>query len=207
MKNFLTKTLNILLVIISLFVYQHYALERQAVVDAYEEEQLEAENLAAQYRKDEEEAEKLYNEALNAAMNPESTVSAEPVIITGYREGTYRETAQGFGGDIILDVVISNDAVTDVRFISYENEDAAYFEQAITVVDEVIKRGNTDGVDTVSGATFSSGGILDAIDMALEEAWFEESCVIEEQTPDDSGASGSSDAAAADANPEGEGTA
>ena len=48
-------------------------------------------------------------------------------------------------------------------------DDAAFFNRAKAVVDSVIKKQSVE-VDTVSGATYSSKGILEAIENALKEA-------------------------------------
>lgn len=53
--------------------------------------------------------------------------------------------------------------------VSAEKEDAAYFEAAQGVIDEILEMQSTD-VDVVSGATFSSNGILGAVEDALGKA-------------------------------------
>ena len=64
-----------------------------------------------------------------------------------YKDGTYTGEAEGYGGTIQVE----------------------YLSQAESVIDSILSAQSTD-VDTVSGATFSSTGILNAVDAALGKA-------------------------------------
>lgn len=86
-----------------------------------------------------------------------------------YADGTYTGEAQGYGGPVKMEVTIENGQITDCTVLSAEKEDTAYFDAAQGVIDEVLDE-QTAEVDTVSGATFSSKGILGAVEDALEQA-------------------------------------
>ena len=86
-----------------------------------------------------------------------------------YKDGTYTGEAQGYGGTIQVEVTLSGDEITSVNVVSAPGEDSAYLSQAESVIDSIIGAQSTD-VDTVSGATFSSTGILNAVDEALGKA-------------------------------------
>lgn len=86
-----------------------------------------------------------------------------------YADGTYTGTAQGFGGPITVQVTVSGGKITDVTILSAGGETASYFSQAQGVISRIISSGSPN-VDTVSGATFSSNGILNAIKRALSSA-------------------------------------
>ena len=85
-----------------------------------------------------------------------------------YPDGTYYGTAEGYLGDITVAVVIQNQTIQSVEILSNE-DDAAYFDRAKVVANRVVNQ-QTTGVDTVSGATYSSRGILHAIQAALDAA-------------------------------------
>ena len=68
-----------------------------------------------------------------------------------------------------MEVTIEHGQITDCTVLSAEKEDTAYFDAAQGVIDEVLDE-QTAEVDTVSGATFSSRGILGAVEDALEQA-------------------------------------
>ena len=86
-----------------------------------------------------------------------------------YKDGTYTGEAQGYGGTIQIEVTLSGDEITSINVVSAPGEDSAYLSQAESVIDSIIGAQSTD-VDTVSGATFSSTGILNAVDEALGKA-------------------------------------
>lgn len=86
-----------------------------------------------------------------------------------YIDGIYEGEADGYGGTVIVQVSIENDTLKELNIISAEKEDKAYFDAAIAVIDSILEKQSTD-VDTVSGATFSSNGIIYATENALRKA-------------------------------------
>ena len=54
--------------------------------------------------------------------------------------------------------------------VTETSDDEAFFNLAMDVVKKVIRTQKTDDVDTVSGATYSSKGLLNAIKNALKQA-------------------------------------
>lgn len=86
-----------------------------------------------------------------------------------YKDGTYTGSAQGFGGAITVQVTLKNDEITDIQVTSAPGEDSAYLSQGEGVISSIISAQSTD-VDTVSGATFSSTGIINAVVDALGKA-------------------------------------
>lgn len=86
-----------------------------------------------------------------------------------FKDGTYTGEGSGYGGTIQVEVTLADQEITNISVVSAPGEDSAYLSQAESVIDSVISAQSTD-VDTVSGATFSSMGILNAIDDALGKA-------------------------------------
>lgn len=86
-----------------------------------------------------------------------------------YKDGTYTGEADGYGGTIQVEVTLASDEITSINVVSAPGEDSAYLSQAESVIDSILSAQSTD-VDTVSGATFSSTGILNAVDEALGKA-------------------------------------
>ncbi len=104
---------------------------------------------------------------------PEQKIEDVPAVPTvsgnfPYPDGTYYGTAEGYLGDITVAVVIQNQTIQSVEILSNE-DDAAYFDRAKVVANRVVNQ-QTTGVDTVSGATYSSRGIINAIQAALDAA-------------------------------------
>lgn len=121
-------------------------------------------NAVVNDRKEQETAarQKLAEQQAQAA--EENAAPASP-----YADGTYTGEAQGYGGSVKMEVTIEHGQITDCTVLSAEKEDTAYFDAAQGVIDEVLDE-QTAEVDTVSGATFSSRGILGAVEDALEQA-------------------------------------
>ena len=100
---------------------------------------------------------------------PTKLVSESFSAPAAYRDGVYTGSAQGFGGLITVQVTISGGVIADVTVISADGETASYFSQAKSVLSAVVSAGSPN-VDTVSGATYSSNGILNAVKRALSQA-------------------------------------
>ena len=86
-----------------------------------------------------------------------------------YKNGTYTGDGQGFGGNIQVQVTLENDTITDIQVVSAPGEDSAYLSQGQGVISTILASQSTD-VDTISGATFSSTGIINAVNDALGKA-------------------------------------
>ena len=86
-----------------------------------------------------------------------------------YKDGTYTGEAQGFGGTIQVQVTLASDEITDIQVTSAPGEDYAYLSQGEGVISSILSAQSTD-VDTISGATFSSTGIINAVVDALGKA-------------------------------------
>lgn len=103
----------------------------------------------------------------NTNKEPESNSNT----ITGtimYNEGIYYGTAEGYLGDITVAVVIKNHTINTI-LVTKAEDDEAFFNRAVTVVDNIVEKQSVE-VDTVSGATYSSKGLIQAVKNALAEA-------------------------------------
>lgn len=92
--------------------------------------------------------------------------------ITGtvpYKEGIYYGTAEGYKGDVSVAVVIQEQTIKAI-LVTESSDDEAFFGRAMDVVKNVIRTQKTDDIDTVSGATYSSKGLLNAVKNALKQA-------------------------------------
>ncbi len=87
----------------------------------------------------------------------------------GYADGSYTGSAQGFGGTITVEVTISEGKIAGISVVSAPGETASYFSRARGVLDSILSA-QSPNVDTVSGATYSSGGLINAVKNALVQA-------------------------------------
>ncbi|MCR4795840.1 MAG: 4Fe-4S binding protein [Ruminococcus sp.] len=83
-----------------------------------------------------------------------------------YTDGTYKGSGNGFRGKTEVTVTVESGVITDITVDSYK-DDKEFFQKAKSgVIADIIKSQSTD-VDAVSGATFSSNGIKEAVADAL----------------------------------------
>ena len=82
-------------------------------------------------------------------------------------DGIYTGSADAFRGDVEVQVTVEKQKVTDISILSYcDNEE--YFFRAAPAVIEQMKAEQSLNVDAVSGATYSSNGVIHAVANALE---------------------------------------
>ena len=87
----------------------------------------------------------------------------------GYKDGTYQGSGTGFGGTITVQVTVSGGKIIAVDILSAAGETGSYFASAQGVVSKVLSS-QSPNVDAVSGATYSSNGIIQAVQNALSQA-------------------------------------
>lgn len=109
-------------------------------------------------------------EQLKSTTQKKEDADSEPQEEEGlYTDGTYEGSAEGFGGEIDVEVTVEDGKITDITVVSAEQEDKAYLQTAEDIIPAIVDAQSAD-VDTISGATFSSTGIRDAVEQALEGA-------------------------------------
>lgn len=82
------------------------------------------------------------------------------------KDGTYKGSANGYGGKVTVNVTVSKKTMTAIDIVSAPGETDSFFNRAKGVIDEMLTAQSTD-VDVVSGATYSSNGIIGAVKNAL----------------------------------------
>jgi len=82
------------------------------------------------------------------------------------KDGTYKGSANGYGGKVTVNVTVSKKTMTAIDIVSAPGETDSFFQHAKGVIDEMLTAQSTD-VDVVSGATYSSNGIIGAVKNAL----------------------------------------
>ncbi len=105
----------------------------------------------------------------SAASSSEVSSAASSGVSGIYADGTYEGSGRGFRGTITVSVVVSGGKITSVDVVSYR-DDRPYFKRAYSrISDDVISSQSAD-VDAVSGATYSSRGLINAVADALSKA-------------------------------------
>lgn len=87
---------------------------------------------------------------------------------SAYKDGTYYGTGKGFAGTMKVKVDIAGGKISAISIVSTKDGDS-YVKSASSLLDTIVEKQSTN-VDTVSGATFSSRGIIAAVRSALSRA-------------------------------------
>ena len=87
---------------------------------------------------------------------------------SAYKDGTYYGTGKGFAGNIKVKVDIAGGKISAISIVSTKDGDS-YVKSASSLLDTIVEKQSTN-VDTVSGATFSSRGIIATVRSALSQA-------------------------------------
>ena len=116
-------------------------------------------------RRKDEEITKLEVQVTKLQQEKEKTVDIKGT----YPDGRWEGGAKGFGGMITVLVTVENGTISEIEITSADGEDKAYLSMAEDIIPKIIEAQSAD-VDTVSGATFSSTGIRDAVSEALKQA-------------------------------------
>ena len=89
----------------------------------------------------------------------ETDPAGETRVVTGYGEG--------FGGEIQVDVTLDGDTIVAIEVVEH-SETPAIADPAIETVIEAMIVGNSTDVDSVSGATYTVNGMIDAVNNAID---------------------------------------
>lgn len=104
---------------------------------------------------------------LLAAMLVATSVSGAYAL----ENGIYRDKAPGFGGDVMVTVIIRDGRMQEITTENTGGEKSEYYQKAEEqLIPAILEKQGLDGVDAVSGATGTSESILAAMRGILEQA-------------------------------------
>lgn len=151
-RDFILRAVNLVLILGVLWQYQNTALLRADAV--------------AQRQKEIKEVEAWNASVLQAQQAQQEAEEEKPA---GPKDGTYEGSAYGFGDLITVSVTLKDGKMTDISVLSADGEDKPYYKQAVSVLTEMLNAQSTE-VDTVSGATLTADGLIDAVADAMGKA-------------------------------------
>ena len=102
---------------------------------------------------------------------PEPTVIPEPTAIpgAGYKDGTYTGSGEGFNGPVTVTINVSQGNIVSAGYDG-EDDEPEFSNAWNGIYNQVLGRQSADGLDTVSGATYSSNGLIQAFQSAVSQA-------------------------------------
>jgi len=100
-----------------------------------------------------------------------------------YRDGTYTGIADGYGPDLTVEVTVKDNIISAIDILSHNERGSSFYMPAMNTVPAEIIDSQSISVDAVSGSTYTSYGIMNAVGDALSGA-VESGSIEEIETPD-----------------------
>lgn len=100
----------------------------------------------------------------------ETATSGKQLPYGTFDDGIYTGVASGYGNNLTVEIVIEDNTITSITILSHNERQSRFYAKAFSTVPSDIIDAQSLEVDTVSGATFSSVGIINAVNDALKDA-------------------------------------
>jgi len=112
------------------------------------------------------------NDDSNNSNDTNSISSEDSTSSTGtqFMDGTFEGEANGFRPGLKVSVDIKNNKITSISIIEHNEINPRFYSTPINVIPKEIINSQNVQVDTISGATFTSIGIMNAVNDALSKA-------------------------------------
>lgn len=112
------------------------------------------------------EVKKMMKQVITAAAAALLCASAQ----AAYKDGTYVGEGVGNASHIQVQVTVAKGKVAGVKVLKHGETDMILGAAEKKLAKKIVQKNGTKGVDTVSGATNSSKGIIAAVNQALSKA-------------------------------------
>lgn len=109
------------------------------------------------------------NSSSSSSSSSSSNSSTSSNVQSTYKDGTYTGTGRGYRPGLQVSVTIKSNKITDIQ-IGSNNETPRYASRPFNTIPQEIIAAQSTKVDTVSGATRTSNGIIMAVEEALSQA-------------------------------------
>lgn len=128
-----------------------------------------------------------------------TTSSGQKVTVSGFvktiqgaslKDGTYTGEADGYRPGLRVSVEISNNTITSIEIIEHNEVNSRFYQKALDTIPQAILDNQNTEVDAASGATFTSIGIMNAVNDALSKALIDGSLPSLQQLPQNRGHGG-----------------
>lgn len=105
-----------------------------------------------------------------ATTEEKGAISAGLMSGLTFEDGVYTGVADAYGPGLTVEVTVKDHAITQVTIVHHNEEKQRFYAYPMAVIPEAIIAGQTTAVDSITGATFTSVGIKNAVRNALESA-------------------------------------
>ena len=87
----------------------------------------------------------------------------------GYKDGSYTGSGEGFNGPVTVTINVLGGNIVSAGYDG-EDDEPEFSNAWNGIYNQVLGRQSADGLDTVSGATYSSKGLIQAFQNAISQA-------------------------------------
>lgn len=112
----------------------------------------------------------LTQEQIGQLQDETSEVMAYEDEVLSYADGTYTGAADAYGPDLTVEVTILNNLITNVAVVSHNEVNERFWSLPIEILPGEIVSAQSIDIDSISGATYTSVGIKNAVLDALNQA-------------------------------------
>ncbi|MCE9676798.1 FMN-binding protein [Paraclostridium bifermentans] len=87
-----------------------------------------------------------------------------------FKDGTYTGVADGYGPGLTVEIKVNENKVSDIKIVKHNEEGRKHYQRPMEMIPNEIIQNQSLEVDAVSGATYTSNGIVNAVKYALKQA-------------------------------------
>lgn len=113
-----------------------------------------------------------FNRVINSIksdLNPKININ-DINISSDYKDGVYEGTGYGYRPDLKVLVTIKDGLIKDISIVSHNEVGEKFYKPAFDYIPKKIIDKQTYDIDAVSGSTYSSNGVIEAVEDALSKA-------------------------------------
>lgn len=103
------------------------------------------------------------------------------------KDGVFIGEADGYRPGLKVSVEVKNNTIVSIQILEQNEVNPRYYQKALDNIPQSILDNQTTDVDTVSGATFTSTGIINAVNNALSQALINGTLPADKQQPENRG--------------------
>ncbi len=107
-----------------------------------------------------------------------------------FKDGVYSGEATGFRPGLKVSVEIKDNKITDIQVTEHNEVNARFYAEPVEQIPQRIISAQSTDVDTISGATYTSIGIINAVNNALSKALISGELPEDKEVPKNSGRRG-----------------
>ena len=104
-----------------------------------------------------------------------------------FKDGIYTGVADGYRPGLKVSVEIKNNVITSIEIIEHNEVNSRFYQKAMDTIPQAILDNQSTEVDATSGATFTSIGIMNAVNDALSQGLIDGTLPSTQQLPQNRG--------------------